>query len=139
MSIFENEILRKSITNNSSALSDIDHHWIDDFKLAMSRATSRKQKLLLLTTIPVKWPIRKISKEFGVSRHMVRSATKLLNEKGYCMEPDKKGGKAMSLDLINEVKEFYLNDNFSRVLPGVKDFKSVKINGKRTHETVSRS
>lgn len=42
----------------------------------------------------------------------------------------------MSLDLIKTVKEFYLSDEVSRVMPGIKDFKSIKIDGKRYHETV---
>jgi len=42
----------------------------------------------------------------------------------------------MSLDLIQKVEEFYFSDDVSRVMPGKKDFKSVKINGKREHKQV---
>lgn len=52
---------------------------------------------------------------------MVASSRKLLNEKGYCVQPDKKKGRATSSDLINAAEEFYLSDNISRVMPGVND------------------
>lgn len=64
--------------------------WINDFKLSMSRAMTRNEKIILLTTVPVKWSIRKISKEFNVSRRMVSLAKKLQEEKGYCSQPEKK-------------------------------------------------
>jgi len=43
----------------------------------------------------------------------------------------------MSTDHIEKVKEFFLSDNVSRVMPGVKDYKSIIVNGKRQHETVT--
>lgn len=134
----DNEILRKSIDNSSAILNETDDKsWIQDLKVAISSASTRGQKIVLLTTIPVKWSIRKTAKEFGVSRRMVSSARKLFNEKGYCAQPDKKKGRAMSLDLIKKVEEFYLSDNISRVMPGIRDVKSVKIDGKRQLKTVS--
>lgn len=135
----DNEILRKSVTGNS-CFSDIENNsWISGFKLAMSRTSTRKQKITLLTTIPVQWSMRKIAKEFNVSKRMVSLAVKLRNEKGYCAQPDDKKGRPMNSDLIEKVEQFYLSDDVSRVMPGVKDFKSVKIDGKRTHKTVINS
>lgn len=137
----DGEILRKSIDGkNLSIFSDVDcDSWISDLKDAMSRVSTREQKIVLLTSIPVKWSNRKMAKEFGVSRRMVAAARKLQNEKGFCTHPDKKKGRAMSLDLIAKVEEYYLSDEVSRVMPGVKAFKSVKIDGKRQHKTVSNS
>jgi len=43
----------------------------------------------------------------------------------------------MSTDHIEKVKEFLLSVNVSRVMPGVKDYKSIIVNGKRQHETVT--
>jgi len=45
--------------------------------------------------------------------------------------------KALSTDHIEKVKEFFLSDNVSRVMPGVKDYKSIIVNGKHQHETVT--
>lgn len=66
--------------------------------------------------------MRKIAKEFNVSKRMISSAVKLRNEKGYCAQPDDKKGGPMSSDLIEKVEQFYLSDDVSRVMPGVKDF-----------------
>lgn len=138
INLSDSDFLRKTL-NNNNILNDNDVNngpWIHDFKNAISRASTRAQKIVLLTTLPFKWSIRKTAKEFGVSRRMVSSARKLLNEKGYCAQPDKKKGRAMGSDLIDKVTEFYYSDEVSRVQPGVRDYKSVKINGKRHHKTV---
>ncbi|KYM96833.1 hypothetical protein ALC62_12496 [Cyphomyrmex costatus] len=100
----------------------------------MSRASTQKKQIFILTTIPVEWSTRKIAKEFDVSRRAVSSAKKLRNEKGYCTEPDKKKGRPLRSDVINKVAEFYLSDDVSRVMPGDK---SVKTDRKRTQERFS--
>lgn len=134
----ESLILQQSLSKDSlNILNATDDSWIDDFKLAMAHASTREQKKVLLTTIPVQWSIRKISKEFGVGRRIVSSARKLQKEKGYCAEPNKKKGRAMSSNLVEKVQEYYLSDEVSRVMPGVRDLKSIKINGKRQKERVS--
>lgn len=137
----DSEILKKSgNSNNSSILRDKGcDDWINDFKIALSNASTRKEKIVLFTTLPVKWSTRKIAREFGVSRRLVVSAKNLKEDKGYCSHPDKRIRRGMSSDLIEKVKDFYLSDNVSRVMPGVKDFKSIKVDGKRQHETVSRT
>ena len=64
---------------------------------------------------------------------------KLHDNHRYSAHPDKKKGRAMSENLIKNVKAFYVTDDVSRVMPGVKDVKSVIINGKRKLETVSHN
>jgi len=139
LSEVDSEMFRKTICGHASSLFSDPHRndWINDFKISFSRASTREQKIFLLTTIPVKWSIRKTAKEFGVSKRMIISSKKLQNEKGYGSYPDKKKGRAMSTDHIEKVKEFFLSDNVSRVMPGVKDYKSIIVNGKRQHETVT--
>lgn len=133
------EILKKAIScSNLDALSDVQGlSWVTELKEALSCASTRNQKKVLLTTLPVNWSVRKTAKEFGVSRRMVSAALALKTEKGYCAQPEKKKGKSMSLDLIESVEKFFFSDDVSRVMPGMKDFKSVKIDGKREHKTVS--
>ena len=72
----DNELVLKTINGNSSNNIDLSY-WVNDFKEALSRATSRSEKIALLTTIPVKWSTRKIAREFGASRRMVSNAKKI--------------------------------------------------------------
>lgn len=78
------------MSNNLNIFNCVDNNWVSDFKVAISRASTREQKIVLLTTIPVQWSIRKIAKEFSVGRRIVSAARKLQNDKGYCSHPEKK-------------------------------------------------
>lgn len=132
------EFIRKSIISPNSSLNNEENHdnWIADLKSALLQAANRKEKIFLLTTMPVEWSIRRTAKEFSVSKHVVIMARKLKKENGYGTYPDKKKGNSMNIDIINKVRDFFLSDNVSRVMPGMKDYKSVIVNGKRRHETV---
>lgn len=123
----DHELIRKCFnSNNLNSFNDVNcNSWISDFKLVLSGASTRQQKIMILTTIPVEWSIRETSRTFILSRRIVSSAKMLKEDKDYCAQPDKKKGQAMSLDLIDKVKEFYLSDDVSRVMPGVENFKSI--------------
>ena len=95
----------------------------------------RSEKNFLLTTLPVEWSVRKSAKIFGVSRRLATRAKKLRATGGFASRINSKTGHP--LDVSIEVKNFYLSDEISRVLPGKKDSKSVGIDGKRQHVTVS--
>ena len=105
-------------------------------KKALSKTTNRAEKQVILTTLPHDWGVKKIQKIFGVSRHLASTAIKLRRDKGFSPSCDSKPGRPMHPDIINEVQEFYLSDDISRVMPGAKDYKSVVIDGKRQQMTV---
>ena len=67
---------------------------------------------------------------------IVKKAIKLRRDKGFSSSCDSKPGRPMHPDIINEVQEFYLSDDISRVIPGAKDYKYVVIDGKRQQMTV---
>ena len=75
----DNAILQKPFTtNNLNISSDMNcDNWISDFKVALSRVSTRVQEIVLLTTVSVTWSNRETAKVFGVSRRMVNSAKKL--------------------------------------------------------------
>lgn len=135
----EKSILIKSIEKSSGEIFSNDEMtgWIEDLKIALSKATDRREKIFLLTTFPVKWSVRKISRTFGVSRRMINAAKKLHDTKGYGTQPSNKKGRPLEAEIMDKVKRFYLSDEISRMMPGAKDFKSVVIDGKRHHKTVN--
>ena len=85
------------------------------------------QKLQILTMAP-DWPRAHVAKYFNVSEYMVSEARKLAREKGILALPEPKRGKCFSNKVENSVKLFYENDEYSRLMPGAKDYVSVARN-----------
>ena len=56
---------------------------------------------------------------------MVREARKLVNNKGVLEIPDPQKGKSLSSEIEESVLQFYEDDEYSRMMPGAKDFVSV--------------
>ena len=59
---------------------------------------------------------------------MVRASRKLFREKGILSTAESKKGNTISKEVIDLVTEFYYNDEFSRMMPGGKDFVSIARN-----------
>ena len=97
---------------------------ISRMKEKLAKASSR-DKLQILTLVPESWCLRKAGKEFGVSKTTVFKARKLRDQKGIIALPEKCRRQKISNEIIQLVLEFYCNDEFSRQLPGKKDYVSV--------------
>ena len=107
---------------------------VQQLKEKFRSATTRSERIKILTVLPKSWSKRKIAKEFGVSRYLVRRAKKLVAEKGILSSPNPKGGRALPVEIEEEVHTFFWSDSISRTMPGKKDFLSVKgADGKRVH------
>nr|XP_047122478.1 uncharacterized protein LOC124805966 [Hydra vulgaris] len=74
------------------------------------------------------WPLRKAGEVFNISKSTITKARKLKFEKGILTLPEKTNIVRIESDIINKVESFYCNDQFSRQLPGIKDFVSVSKN-----------
>ena len=68
-----------------------------------------------------------------MSTYMAQKSKKLINEKGVLSLPDPKPGPSLLPETVDIVHAFYESDDISRVMPGKKDFVSVKKEGKRVH------
>ena len=79
------------------------------------------------------WSLLKIQQEFGVSNYMARKSKKLVEEKGFLSLPGPKPGPSLLPETVDIVRSFYESDDISRVMPGKKDFVSVKKEGKHLH------
>lgn len=95
--------------------------------------TSRKEKVQILTILPMEWTLNKITSEFGATNYMAREVKQLVKEKGIMSTPDPKPGKVLSHTTADLVKAFYNDDEVSRPMPGKKDFVSVKSTEGRVH------
>lgn len=98
LSLAENNICVKSV--------DDEKRWLENFKVTLGRASSRQEKIVLLTTIPFKLLIRKAVRELGVSKRMLLMATNLKNDKNYSFDPKRKD-RLLSPEIIKQVNEFF--------------------------------
>ena len=94
---------------------------------------SRQEKFQLLSLAPKSWGRRKLRKVFGRSERQAIKVKKLVSEHGILILPNSKKGRALTLKTKTLVKTFYERDDISRMMPGMKDFVSVKnYNGTRS-------
>jgi len=94
---------------------------------------SRSEKVQILTVLPKSWSIRKVQTEFGAANYMVRKAKQLVEEKGILATPNPKPGHTLPQTTIDIVTNFYESDENSRMMPGRKDFVSIRKEEGRVH------
>ena len=120
-------------TLGSSKLPGDDREIIEQLKEKFSTTTERSVKVQILTILPMSWSIEKVQTEFGASNFMVRKAKQLVKEKGILSSPDPQPGHSLVKETVNLVVAFYESDSSSRMMPGKKDFVSVKGEYGRSH------
>ena len=64
--------------------------------------------------------------EFGANQYMVRQAKNLVNQHGILATPNQSKGRPLVQSTEKLIKEFYESDEISRLLPGAKDYVSVR-------------
>lgn len=79
-----------------------------------------------MTTLPSYFKVADVIKTFGCSNTFAKKCYKLKNEKGILSVPDPKTGNKIAAETVDLVQKFYLSDENSRELPGIKDFVLVK-------------
>ena len=73
-------------------------------------------------------------RDFDCSEREAREAKDLVANSGVFSIPTKKRGKLLPAHTVNSVKTFYERDEISRIMPGLKDYVSIKhSNGEREH------
>ena len=122
-----------SDTVASSTHQDDESEIILQLKEKFQATTKTSEQLQILTVLPRSWTRKRIQSEFGVSDYMARKCKQLVQEKGVFSTPDPKPGPSLPPETMQIVTEFYQSDEVSRIMPGRKDFVSVKKEGKREH------
>ena len=113
---------------------DNDSEIIEQLKEKFHSSTDRSQKVQILTVLPKTWSIRKVEEEFGVSNYMARKAKDLVKDQGILSSPNPKhGSSSLSQATISLVQAFYELDKVSRIMPGKKDFVSIRKGDQHAH------
>lgn len=99
---------------------------LQQLKDKFASSTAESQKLLILTLAPKSWSVEKLATEFNTTKHRSSKAKHLVREYGILTAPDSKLGKRLIDSTVGLIRKFYENDENSRIMPGKKDFVSVK-------------
>ena len=110
-----------------------DREIIRQLKEKFHTVPERSTKIQILTILPNSWSIERTQAEFGASNFMVRKAKQLVKDKGVLSSPDPQPGHCLAKTTIDHVVAFYESDSSSRMMPGKKDFVSVKGEHGRAH------
>ena len=95
------------------------------------KTSDYKNKIQVLTLTPESWSRRQAAEFFEESEYSIRVARKLKEEKGILSVPNPRHAKTLSEDIRKVVVNFFEDDEFSRIMPGKKDYVSV---GKNVHK-----
>jgi hypothetical protein len=134
-SVLEN--LKRNILSqddSSSSLKPSDYlELMEAVKEKIKSTADRSLQLSLLTLAPASWTLKQISEHFGVSEYSAAQALELKKKSGILAKPEAKiSSRRLTDDDKQRVIDFYISDEYSRQLPGMKSVKSVKQpNGKR--------
>jgi hypothetical protein len=90
-----------------------------------------KRKIQLLTLTPESWSRKFASNYFEVTEHAIRKARKMKHENGILSIPSNKIGRKLLTTTTDLLLQFYEDDEYSRMMPGRKDYVSV---GKGIHK-----
>nr|CAD7568138.1 unnamed protein product [Timema californicum] len=123
---FKFKVLETSDTSDSLETPSPGDEILLQMKEKFRTTTDKSVIMQILTTLPYSWTIQKIQDEFGVANYTARKAKILQKEKGIMSYPDSKPGKTLKREIAAKVQSFYESEEESRIMPGRKDFVSVK-------------
>lgn len=94
-----------------------------------SSTTDRTMKIRILTIVH-QWSFEEIKNFFpSATNRLIAVAKKIAVQKGILEGPNPKSHPSLHEDVINTVIAFYQLDEFSRLMPGKRDYVSVKMDG----------
>ncbi|KAJ4427156.1 hypothetical protein ANN_24772 [Periplaneta americana] len=116
---------------SSDSTNEPDNEILENLKTVFCLAQDRKTRIQILTVLPSLWSIRKIQSNFAATRHMI-SIAKDFNVRGLIMcTPESKKGHGLLVMTTKLVQKFYESEEFSRTMPGKRDFVTVREHGKK--------
>lgn len=117
---------------------------------------TQKEKILVLSVLPMSWTVTKMMEEFDVHRptatlvrltfilekikfilniflylFLLSQVQSLVAEQGILCSPNPRMGRGLSPEVVQTVVEFYKDDDISRVMPGQRDCVSIVTDGVR--------
>jgi hypothetical protein len=106
---------------------------IEAVKHKIRSTENQNEQISLFTLAHASWTIQEISEFFGVTKYAAAQAVNLKKSSGILTQPDVKiSSRHLTILDKQQMIHFYISDEYSRQLPGMKNVISVKqSNGKR--------
>lgn len=96
---------------------------IDQFKTKFAESNKRREKIAILSCLPISWNAHKLSNEFNVSYHMAVTTKYQVKTNGILFNISKKAGfRTIPDETIELAKSLYRSDEISRPRPGMRDY-----------------
>lgn len=117
----------RSPSQFTNDLSNVDSLIITDVKNKFKTASSYRDKIQLLTVAAsAKLNVNQIAEQFDTSKYLAGVAIEQYKSHGIFSMPAPRQGVKISDSVEKLVTDFYLNDEISKMLPGRKDFVTLK-------------
>jgi len=87
----------------------------------------------ILTILRKSWSAIKVQEEFAASNYVAGKAKELVKEQEIFSSPNPKHGSTLPLITVKLVQAFYEFDEISRIMPGRKDFVSIRQGDQHAH------
>ena len=128
--------LRRTLRTNLFGLEEgtslgTEEEWLRQLKEKFASASTRSEQVTILTLLPKSWSLRRVEREFSTTLHMARQARRLVEEKGIMTSPNPRQGRTLPAEVAEKVVQFYCNDEISRMMPGEKDFVTIREGGEK--------
>lgn len=121
-----------TVTSEPPLLSNADNEMIEQLKAKFATATSREEKIRILSIAPQSWTANKIHTEFKISWYLANAVKALVQDKGIMCTPTKRlAPNVIPPELVKLVEEFYLCEDISHTCPGKRDYVTVNENNER--------
>lgn len=124
------KMMQEAVISERPSCSDCEI--VSQLKEKFPTAT-RSEKIQILTVLPKSWSVKRIQEEFDATNFMAQQAKELVKNKGVLAIPDLKRGHALAEQTVHLVHSFYQSDEVSRVMPGRKNYVSVREGEGRVH------
>lgn len=126
------KIFQLSVNPNVDSPDENDEDNIVQVLKDEFNATTERSKRMKILTIFKDWSFQKIQCHFPLATyHMIRIAKKTAVEKGILSDTTPKSHPSLNEEVVSLINNFYELDENSRVMPGKKDFVSVKVDTNR--------
>ena len=124
-------VSQSAASSKNSDFFDVDN-LMNDLKSEFL-SSSYQEKIQILTLKPDSWTTEKTCNFFDTTKHAVQKAINLKKQEGILSMPKRAKQKGISSEDLQVVTNFFNDDEYSRQLPGRKDYVSVRIDGRKQH------
>ena len=93
-----------------------------ELKTKFLHTTSLNEKIQILTLKPQSWTLDQTVRFFNATTYQVKTAKTLKKDEGVLSKPKRLARKGIDEETIHNVILFYLDDEFSREMPGAREY-----------------